>query len=71
MHIIKDVAVELFGMFVADARLTAAVLGLVLGVAALLHVAGVAPLLGGIVLLVGCMLVLGEAVLREARRRRT
>ncbi|EFI52885.1 MULTISPECIES: hypothetical protein [Bacteria] len=68
MSILVDVAKELLGMFLADARLATATLLLVAIVAALL--AGhVEPLLGGAVLLLGCLALLVEATVREARHR--
>lgn len=68
MSILVDVAKELFGMFLDDAKLTAATLVLVAIVAALL--AGhVEPLLDGAVLLLGCLALLVEATVREARHR--
>ena len=69
MNLIADVARELLGMFLADARLTLATLALVALVAALVVVLGAAPLLGGGVLLLGCLAILVEAAVREARRR--
>jgi len=68
MSILLDVAKELLGMFLADARLTLATLVLVAGIAGLLALQA-APLLAGAVLLCGCLAILIEAVLREARRR--
>ena len=68
MTILKDVLVELFGMFVADARLTLAILLVVAGVAGLIRLAGVDPLVGGVVLALGCVAVLFGAVLSAARR---
>ena len=70
MNILLEVAKELLGMFLADARLTLATLGLVVAVALLLDLAGAAPLAGGAALLLGCVAILVEAVAREARRRR-
>lgn len=68
MSILVDVAKELLGMFLADARLATATLLLVAIVAALL--AGyVEPLLGGAVLLLGYLALLVEATVREARHR--
>jgi hypothetical protein len=69
MNLIADVARELLGMFLADARLTLATLALVALVAALVVALGAAPLLGGGVLLLGCLAILVEAAVREARRR--
>ena len=69
MNIIVEAAKELLGMFLADARLTAATLVLVLVVAGLVVGLRVRPLLGGCVLLLGCLAILVEAAVREARRR--
>ena len=69
MSIIVDVAKELLGMFLADARLTAATLVLVAIVPGLVTALRIEPLLGGGVLLLGCLAILVEAALREARRR--
>jgi hypothetical protein len=69
MTLLRDIANELTGMFLADARLSGAILTLVLIVAGLLAF-GVEPLIGGTLLLVGCHAVLVEAAVREARRRR-
>jgi Flp pilus assembly protein TadB len=69
MNILKDVASELFSMFVSDARLTAAILAIVLAAAALIDVVGAPRLVGGGVLLAGCVAVLVLSVRREARRR--
>lgn len=70
MTILKDVVAELFGMFVGDARLTAAVLLVVAVAAALIDLGHVPPLIGGGVLLVGCLVVLVAAVARAARRQK-
>ncbi len=68
MTILREVIAELFGMFVGDARLAAAIL-VVVGVAAsMIGLAHLDPLLGGAVLLVGCLGVLLGAVRRAARR---
>lgn len=70
MTILRDVLAELFGMFVGDARLTAAVIVVVGVVAAMIDLGDVPPLIGGCVLLVGCLVVLIGAVVRAARRQR-
>ncbi|MBD3775256.1 MAG: hypothetical protein IE917_15880 [Betaproteobacteria bacterium] len=70
MTILRDVIAELFGMFVGDARLTAAVLIVVVAAAALIDIGDLSPLLGGGVLLVGCLAVLMGAVLRAARHQK-
>jgi hypothetical protein len=69
MSLLKDVAAELLGMFLADARLSGAVLMLVLVIAALVLSAALQPLLGGAALLIGCLGILVEASVRETRRR--
>ncbi len=68
MSILREVLSELFGMFLGDAWLSAATLGVV-AVAAL--VAAAAPLAGGAVLLIGCLAVVLGAVLRSAPRRKS
>lgn len=68
MNLLKDVIAELIGMFVGDARLSAAVLVVVALAAAIVRFAGVDPLYGGGVLLAGCLLVVVEGVRRGARR---
>jgi hypothetical protein len=70
MSIIGDVAKELLGMFLADAGLTSATLILVAIISALLLWGRLDPALCGGLLLVGCLAILVEAVLREARRDR-
>jgi len=69
MSILKDVLSELFKMFVSDARLTAAILAVVAGSAVVIRASGLSPLVGGMVLLFGCIGVLMAAVRREARHR--
>jgi len=70
MSLIREVIGELAGMFLADARLSGATLALVALVAVLLLALPLPALLGGALLLFGCLAVLVEATLREARRRR-
>lgn len=69
MSILKDVLAELFSMFVADARLTLAILALVVIAALLINATGLPALLGGAFLLVACIAVLILSVKREAQRR--
>ena len=69
MNILKDVLSELFSMFVADARLTSAILATVVVAALLIDVIRLPNLVGGVVLLVGCIAVLFLSVKREATRR--
>lgn len=69
MNILRDVARELLGMFLADARLTTATLALVALVAGLVVAMKIEPLLGGGLLFLGCLAILVEAAIREARHR--
>ncbi len=69
MRILMDVLAELFSMFVADARLTAAILSVVAVAALLIVETKLPPLAGGTVLLVGSIAVLLLSIRREAVRR--
>ena len=69
MEVLKDVLAELFSMFVTDARLTLSTLALVLVVAGLTVGLGLQPLIGGLVLLVGCIGIVVEATIRETQKR--
>lgn len=69
MNILKDVLSEVFGMFVADVRLTTAILATVAAAALLIKATQLQPLAGGAVLLLGCVTVLFLSVGREASRR--
>ena len=70
MSLIVDVVKELVSMFLADARLSIATLALVAVVAGLVATLHVGPLVGGSMLLIGCLVILVEAAAREARRPR-
>ena len=70
MTLLRDIARELFGMFVADARLSGAIVALVAVVAGLILWLGISPVIAGGGLLAGSLLILVEAACREARRRR-
>lgn len=65
MSLMREIAGELWGMFVADARMTLSVLAVIL-VAALLATAW--PALAGPELVLGVVGVLLGAILRSARR---
>tara|TARA_R110002124_G_scaffold67294_2_gene182833 strand:- start:164 stop:406 length:243 start_codon:yes stop_codon:yes gene_type:complete len=69
MTIVTDVFKELFKMFVADLRLTLAILGSVALVSFLLKFTSVSPLIAGLLLVFLCLVVLAEAILREAWMR--
>jgi len=64
----REILAELRKMFLADARMSLAALAVVAGVAALIHLAGLAPVWGGAVLLAGCVAVLVVSVRAAARR---
>jgi hypothetical protein len=70
MTVIGEVFKELFSMFVADIRLTLAILLLVGVVAGLVSAFSVVPYFAGGMLLFGFVAILVEAVVREARRAR-
>lgn len=71
MRILKDVLAELFSMFVSDARMTAAILAIVLIAAALINTTGLPNMAGGIFLLFGCIAVLFHSVRTEAASRKS
>jgi hypothetical protein len=66
MSIIADAFKELLAMFLADARLSMAILFLVATIAGLVAF-GLAPVFGGGFLRLGCMAILIDAPLRGAR----
>lgn len=67
MTILKDLAGELIGMFFAEKRLTIAVIAIVAVAGSLVDFTGLNPLVGGAVLLFGCLFLLIESVCRAAR----
>lgn len=67
MTVLKEVAAELIGMFVAEKRLTLAVLGVVTVAGCLVNFTDLDPLVGGTVVLLGCLILLIENVWRSAR----
>ncbi len=70
MSIFLQVLKDLVGMFMADARMTTAILALVALVALLINKAVVAPLTGGWILLAGCVLLLIASALSAAVKSR-
>ena len=68
MGIVGDVAKELMSMFVADARLTISILILVAIAAGLVDWLQLNAVVSGAFLVVGSLLILVEAVTREAKR---
>ncbi len=71
MTLIRDVLAELLSMFLADARMTVAILLLVAGVAALLKFTMLSPAGIGGFFLVGCLAIVVEATVRETRNRKS
>lgn len=70
MMLLRDIAGELVGMFVADAKLSGAILLLVAATAFLVDLSGMLPpLLGGALLLLGCLAILVGVTALEARRQ--
>jgi hypothetical protein len=67
MTVLKEVVAELIGMFVAEKRLTIAVLVVVTMAGWLVDIIGLDPLFGGATLLFGCLILLIESVCRSAR----
>ncbi|UVK55581.1 hypothetical protein DBIPINDM_002116 [Mesorhizobium sp. AR02] len=67
MNAIRLVAREFFGMFVDDGNLALLALVLVAAVAAAVKLLSLPPLLGGALLLVGCLAILLQSVRRAAR----
>ena len=69
MTMLKELAVELVGMFAGEKRLTLAVLALVATAGCLLDFTTLNELIAGAVLPFGCVLLLIENVCRSARAR--
>ena len=67
MTMLKEVVAELIGMFVGERRLTIAVLMIVAMAGCLVDFTGLDPLVGGAVMLFGCLILLIESVCRSAR----
>ena len=66
MTVLREVVVELIGMFFAEKRLTITVLTVVTLAGCLIHFTDLDPLVGGSVLLFGCLILLVESVCRAA-----
>ena len=69
MTMIRLVFKELVGMFVDDGSLALLALILIALIAAAVKVLALPPLIGGLLLLVGCMAILLESARRGARGR--
>jgi len=67
MTVLREVVAELVAMFVAEKRLTTAVLGIVIAPGCFAKLTDLNPLVGGAVILLGCQILLIESVWRSAR----
>lgn len=68
MNVLRLVAREVIGMFVDDGNLALLALVLVAAVTAVVKLLALPPLLGGALLLVGCLAILLQSVRRAARQ---
>ena len=67
MTVLNEVLAELIRMFAAEKRLTIAVLTVVIMAGCLVDFTDLDPLVGGTVVLFGCLILLVESVCRSAR----
>jgi hypothetical protein len=67
MTVLRELAAELIGMFVGEKRLTVAVLAIVAAAGSLVDFTNLNSLVGGALLLFGCLVLLIESVCRSAR----
>lgn len=70
MSVVRIVLKELVGMFIDDGNLALLALMLIAWVTAAVKLLALPPLLGGILLLIGCLAILARSVRRAASRRR-
>jgi hypothetical protein len=68
MNVIRIAISELIGMFVDDGSLAALSLLLILAVAVAIKLAALPPLIGGVLLLLGCLAILAYSVGRAVKR---
>jgi hypothetical protein len=69
MTILRDLGAELVGMFIGNRRLTFGVLAIVATTGLSINFAGLEPLVGGALLLLGCPVLLIENVRRSSGLR--
>ncbi|RAZ90018.1 hypothetical protein DPM33_14320 [Mesorhizobium hawassense] len=67
MTVIRLVLKELVGMFVDDGSLALLALGLIALITAAVKLIALPPLIGGLLLLVGCLAILLDSARRAAR----
>ncbi|HEY0124436.1 MAG TPA: hypothetical protein VGC14_22265 [Rhizobium sp.] len=68
MSVIRTALSELIGMFIDDGSLAILCLILIASIAAAVELLALPPLIGGLLLLVGCLVILVHSVLRAVRR---
>ena len=71
MTVLREVVAELITMFVAERRLTIAVLGVVTVAGYLANFTDLDPLVAGTMMLLGCLILLIESVWRSAKASTT
>ena len=71
MTVLKEVVAELIGMFIGEKRLTIAVLGVVTVAGCLANFTDLDPVVGGAMMLLGCLILLIESVWRSAKASAT
>jgi len=69
MNLVRLVLKELVGMFVDDGSLALLALILIVVITGAVKLLALPPLIGGLLLLVGCLAILLESTRRTARRR--
>ena len=69
MNLVRLVLKELVGMFVDDGSLALLALILIVVITVAVKLLALPPLIGGLLLLVGCLAILLESTRRTARRR--
>jgi hypothetical protein len=70
MNLVRLVVKELVGIFIDDGNLALLALILIAAVTAAVKLLAMPPLLGGVLLLAGCIAILIESVRRAARATR-
>ena len=68
MNLLKMIWDETIGMFVDDGALALQAVLLIAAVTAAVKLIGLPPIVGGLLLLVGCLVILGLSLARKARR---
>ena len=69
MKVVYLIAREIVGMFIDDGSLALLAVILIAAVSAAVKLTTLPPLLGGVLLLIGCLAILVESVRRAARGR--